>query len=135
MFFSLLQFVFAFSYLTGNNSFLTPLTPEEEKKILERFEQGDEDAKSILIERNLRLVAHIVKKYNNHSKDLEDLISVGTIGLIKAISTFNSSKGTKLATYAARCIDNAILFCVTHMLQVAACFTPFRFRHKRRRHF
>jgi RNA polymerase sporulation-specific sigma factor len=77
--------------------------------MLHRFAEGDKDAKNILVERNLRLVAHIVKKYNNHSKDLEDLISVGTIGLIKAITTYKRGKGTKLATYAARCIDNAIL--------------------------
>ena len=77
--------------------------------MLARFANGDINARNILIEHNLRLVAHIVKKYSNHLKDAEDFISVGTIGLIKAISTYNASKGTKLATYAARCIDNEIL--------------------------
>ncbi len=100
---------FLLSYVTGANAFPKPLTVEEERDMLEKYERGDETAKNILIERNLRLVAHIVKKYNNYNKDLEDLISVGTIGLIKAITTFNSEKGTKLATYAARCIDNEIL--------------------------
>ncbi len=112
---SILQMAFLCSYVIGSNSFPKPLSPEEEQVMLERFEQGDEEARNILVERNLRLVAHIVKKYNNHSKDLEDLISVGTIGLIKAITTFKTGKGTKLATYAARCIDNAIMFYVTHL--------------------
>jgi RNA polymerase sporulation-specific sigma factor len=85
------------------------LSPEEEKRCLIEYAGGSEDAKNILIERNLRLVAHIVKKYSNHIKDSEDLISIGTIGLIKAITTFKPEKGTRLATYAARCIDNEIL--------------------------
>ncbi len=104
-----LRFIFMFSYISGNNSFPKSLTQEEEREVLSRYADGDIEAKNILIERNLRLVAHIVKKYNNHSKDIEDLISVGTIGLIKAIGTYNVGKGTKLATYAARCIDNEIL--------------------------
>ena len=104
--------LFFMSYVAGTNSFPKPLTPDEERDILEKYAHGDTEARNILIERNLRLVAHIAKKYNNHSKDSEDLISVGTIGLIKAITTFNSSKGTKLATYAARCIDNEILMCL-----------------------
>jgi len=101
--------LFLCSYVIGNNSFPKPLSQEEEQEMLRRYAEGDKDAKNILVERNLRLVAHIVKKYNNHSKDLEDLISVGTIGLIKAITTYKPGKGTKLATYAARCIDNEIL--------------------------
>lgn len=76
------------------------------------FGEGDESAKEILIERNLRLVAHIVKKYHNTGKDMDDLISIGTIGLIKAIDTYNPDKGTKLATYAARCIENEILMTI-----------------------
>jgi len=76
---------------------------------LEKYFAGDEDSRNILIEHNLRLVAFVAKKYNNHAKDAEDLISVGTIGLIKAISTFNIDKGARLATYAIRCIENAIL--------------------------
>src|SRR5690606_26420975 len=79
---------------------------------LKLYAQGDENARNILIERNLRLVAHIVKKYNNTGKDTDDLISIGTIGLIKAISTYDRKKGTRLATYAARCIDNEILMTI-----------------------
>jgi len=100
---------FLFSYYSNNNSFPKHLSAEEEKKYLEEYEKGSEEAKNVLIERNLRLVAFIVKKYSNHSKENDDLISVGTIGLIKAITTYKNSKGTRLATYAARCIDNAML--------------------------
>ena len=101
-----------FSFVTGNSSFPQPLTEEEEKLYLALYEQGDERAKNILIERNLRLVAHIVKKYSNTGRDADDLISIGTIGLIKAITTFDNSKGTRLATYAARCIENEILMTI-----------------------
>jgi RNA polymerase sporulation-specific sigma factor len=101
-----------FSFITGNSSFPQPLTEEEEQKYLELYQQGDEMAKNILIERNLRLVAHIVKKYSNTGKDVDDLISIGTIGLIKAITTFDMNKGTRLATYAARCIENEILMTI-----------------------
>ena len=111
----LLQGFFLLGYLSGGNSFPTPLSPEEEQRYLQEYAQGNDEAKNILIERNLRLVAHVAKKYSNHSKDSEDLISVGTIGLIKAITSYKPDKGTRLATYAARCIDNAILFCVTHI--------------------
>lgn len=90
----------------SNNSFPKPLTQEEEEIYLKLYEQGDQDAKDILIERNLRLVAHIVKKYNNTGRDIDDLISIGTIGLIKAIKTFDRNKNVRLSTYAARCIDN-----------------------------
>ncbi len=100
---------FMFSYVTGINSFPKPLSSEEESKYLKEFKEGSDEAKNILIERNLRLVAHIVKKYPNYCKDNDDLISVGTIGLIKAIMTYKEGKGTKLATYAARCIENEIL--------------------------
>jgi len=97
-------------YVNGNATFPQPLSEEEEEYYLRLFnEQGDLNAKSILIERNLRLVAHIVKKYSFPNKDIDDLISVGTVGLIKAINSFDSSKGTRLATYAARCIENEIL--------------------------
>ena len=99
-------------YVSSTNSFPQPLTKEEEEKYLCLFEEGDEEARNVLIERNLRLVAHIVKKYNNIGKDIDDLISIGTIGLIKAISTFDRNKGTRLATYAARCIDNEILMTI-----------------------
>jgi len=100
---------FQLGYISNTNSFPQPLSAEEEQKYIEAFRNGDEEARNILIERNLRLVAHIVKKYSTYNGDSDDLISIGTIGLIKAISTFDPSKGTKLATYAARCIDNEIL--------------------------
>ncbi|MEW6726307.1 MAG: sigma-70 family RNA polymerase sigma factor [Bacillota bacterium] len=93
------------SYIT-NNTFPQPLSPDEEKKYVARLLEGDEEARNILTEHNLRLVAHIIKKYDNTGEDLDDLISIGTIGLIKAINTFNPSKGARLATYAARCIEN-----------------------------
>lgn len=99
-------------YISSTNSFPNPLTKEEEEHYLDLYEQGDEEARNILIERNLRLVAHIVKKYTNTGKDLDDLISIGTIGLIKAISTYDKKKGTRLATYAARCMDNEILMTI-----------------------
>jgi RNA polymerase sporulation-specific sigma factor len=100
---------FQLGYVTNSNSFPQPLTPEEEQKFIEAYKEGSEEARNTLIERNLRLVAHIVKKYGTYNGDSDDLISIGTIGLIKAISTFDQSKGTRLATYAARCIENEIL--------------------------
>lgn len=90
-------------------TFLMPLNAEEEKYYLEKMKEGSLEAKHILIERNLRLVAHISRKYQNGEEDMEDLISIGTIGLIKAIATFNYERGNRLATYAARCIDNELL--------------------------
>ena len=90
-------------------SFPKPLTEEEERHYLALAAQGDTDARNVLIERNLRLVAHIMKKYYAQTADQEDLISIGTIGLIKGITTFDASKGARLATYAARCVENAIL--------------------------
>ena len=94
---------------TASGSFPKPLSAEEEKMYLERSAQGDLEARNILVERNLRLVAHILKKYYASADDQDDLISIGTIGLIKAISTFDGSKGARLATYAGRCIQNEIL--------------------------
>jgi RNA polymerase sporulation-specific sigma factor len=96
------------SYIT-NNAFPMPLSEEEEQKCLERWQKGEQAARNTLIEHNLRLVAHITKKFENTGEDNEDLISIGTVGLIKAINTYNMDKGTKLATYAARCIENEIL--------------------------
>lgn len=93
----------------GSGSFPKPLKPEEEKVYLERLAQGDMEARNVLIERNLRLVAHIVKKYYAQSGEQEDLISIGTIGLIKGISTFKPDRNVRLATYASRCIENEIL--------------------------
>lgn len=96
--------------LTGSGgSFPKPLSAEEERRYLAQAAQGDLEARNILIERNLRLVAHIMKKYYSHTADQEDLISIGTIGLIKGISSFDPSKGARLATYAARCVENEIL--------------------------
>lgn len=96
------------SYIAGN-TFPHPLSEEDEARYLELAARGDEQARAALIEHNLRLVAHIVKKYEGTGEDPDDLISTGTIGLIKAINTFDLEKGTRLATYAARCIENEIL--------------------------
>jgi len=90
-------------------TFQKPFTPEEEQLYLKRYRDGDLEARNQLVERNLRLVAHIARKYQTAEEDMEDLISIGTIGLLKAVSTFDMTKGSKLATYAARCIDNELL--------------------------
>ena len=90
-------------------TFPQPLEAEEEQYYLQRLKEGDGQARDILVERNLRLVAHIVKKYQGTGEETEDLISIGTIGLIKAVTTFDSGKGSRLATYAARCVENEIL--------------------------
>ena len=101
--------LFPLRLTTPSGSFPKPLTAREEKAYLERVSNGDLEARNILVERNLRLVSHILKKYYASYSDMDDLISIGTIGLIKAISTFDASKGTRLATYAGRCIQNEIL--------------------------
>ncbi|MBU8770283.1 sigma-70 family RNA polymerase sigma factor [Cytobacillus oceanisediminis] len=101
------EIVFLVSYVK-NNAFPQPLSPADEKKYLRLMAAGDAHARNMLIEHNLRLVAHIVKKFENTGEDSEDLISIGTIGLIKAIESYSEGKGTKLATYAARCIENEI---------------------------
>ncbi len=93
----------------GRGSFPKPLGGKEEEYWARRCAQGDVEARNVLVERNLRLVAHIVKKYYSQSDEQEDLISIGTVGLIKGISTFRPDKGVRLATYASRCIENAIL--------------------------
>ena len=98
-----------YSLQLSSGSFPKPLTAKEEAYYLERSAKGDLEARNILVERNLRLVAHIMKKYYTQTSDQEDLISVGTIGLIKGISTFDQTKGSRLATYAARCVENEIL--------------------------
>ena len=90
-------------------TFLSPLTPEQEMECLKKMKDGDLEAKKELTLRNMRLVAHVAKKYQNSDEDMEDLISIGTIGLIKAISTYKEDYGSRLATYAARCIDNELL--------------------------
>ena len=101
--------IFLTGYISGNNTFPQTLDEKEEAKYLELLKSGDKNAKGVLIERNLRLVAHIVKKYQIPNKDIDELISIGTVGLIKAIDSFDASKGTRLATYASRCIENEIL--------------------------
>lgn len=101
--------VFLVGYIQSSNLFPEPLTMEEESIYLEKFKNGDNEAKNILIEHNLRLVAHISKKYAYSNIEQDDLISIGTIGLIKGINSFDNSKGVRLATYVSRCIDNEIL--------------------------
>jgi RNA polymerase sporulation-specific sigma factor len=109
----LLKELFFFAgYIAEGKSFPKPLTPQEEAKYLELLQKGDDEAKKTLIEKNLRLVAHVAKKYDSLMIEGDDLISIGTIGLIKAINTFNQDKGTQLATYAARCIENEILMAI-----------------------
>lgn len=113
MFAFLLQIASSLFYLalhiTAPNSFPPPLTAKEETELIEKMQQGDTGAKNKLIEHNLRLVAHIIKKYYSNTSDQDDLISIGTIGLIKAVSTFKPDKKIRLATYAARCIENEVL--------------------------
>lgn len=101
--------IFLILHVTGSGSFPRPLTAEEERNCLARMKEGDADARSMLIEHNLRLVAHIIKKYYTNVNDQDDLISIGTIGLIKAVNTFDNSKGIRLSSYAARCIENEVL--------------------------
>ncbi len=96
-------------YLGKGNSFKKPLSAAAEKEYLDKMKSGDANAKNILIERNMRLVAHIVKKYSGCGYENDDLISIGTIGLIKGVASFNTEKGSRLATYLAKCIDNEIL--------------------------
>lgn len=102
-------FLFFALHIKSNNSFPPALTAKEEKEYLLKYKNGDLQAKNILVEHNLRLVAHIIKKYYSNSAEQDDLISIGTIGLIKAVNTFNESKGIKLATYASKCIENEVL--------------------------
>ena len=101
--------LFVIGYISKNSLFPEPLSSEEELMYLQMLEKGDKEARKILIERNLRLVAHVCKKYSNSNNDLDDLISIGTIGLIKGIDSFDYKKGVRLATYVSRCIDNEIL--------------------------
>ncbi len=111
---------FVLGYISNNSLFPEPLSPEEEKEYLERYMQGDEEARNVLIERNLRLVAHICKKYNIPNLELDDLISIGTIGLIKGINTFNTDKNVRLATYASRCIENEVLMYLRSTKKIGA---------------
>lgn len=112
------EMVLFVSYIK-NNAFPQPLSEEEEERNLKLMADGDQQARNTLIEHNLRLVAHIVKKFENTGEDTEDLISIGTIGLIKAIESYQPNKGTKLATYAARCIENEVLMSVVSLKYLA----------------
>ena len=103
------QIIFGVGYIQSGSLFPEPLSQEEEKVYLDKMKEGNQEARNILIERNLRLVAHIAKKYSSTNIDQDDLISIGSIGLIKGINSFDSEKNIKLATYTARCIENAIL--------------------------
>ena len=114
MFFSFLGNIFSyifclFGYISNSNLFPKPLSKTEEEYYLRRYFEGDKEAKNILIEHNLRLVAHIAKKYAKSEQEMEEYISIGTIGLIKAINSFKDNKGFKISTYASKCIDNEIL--------------------------
>lgn len=104
--------IFIFGYITSGSSFPQPLEKDEEIELIKKSKGGDLEARNTLIERNLRLVAHVIKKYKTVGIDQEDLISIGTIGLIKAVSTFDNNKGIRLATYAAKCIDNEVLMTI-----------------------
>ncbi len=122
MFLSLLMQIFPnlmylFLHATSPGSFPRALTAAEEAELLEKMDQGDDSARKKLIEHNLRLVAHIAKKYFGSGADQDDLVSIGTVGLIKAVSSFKPDKGIRLATYAARCIDNATLSQMSFWLQ------------------
>jgi RNA polymerase sporulation-specific sigma factor len=107
--YTLLNCYYLILYITGQNAFLKPLSADEEQMYFKLLKEGDKQARSKLIEHNLRLVAYIVKKYYSRFKENEDLISIGTIGLIKAVDTFDYEKGAKFATYASRCIENEVL--------------------------
>lgn len=119
-FLSVVHGVMALVSYIANNTFPQPLNEKEESHYLGMLAKGDEDARNVLTERNLRLVAHIVKKFDSTGEDADDLISIGTIGLIKAINTFKPDKGTRLATYAARCIENEILMHLRFIKKVKA---------------
>lgn len=106
-------------YISARTSFPQPMSAEEERDALERLAQGDPDARRQLIERNLRLVAHIAKKYTAPGQDSDDLISIGSIGLIKAVDTYRPGMGTQLSTYAARCVENEVLMCLRSSRKLA----------------
>ena len=112
--------IFTIGYISGGTLFPEPLSAEEEKQVLIKMKQGDDEARNLLIERNLRLVAHICKKYANANVDQDDLLSIGTIGLIKGINSFNIDKGARLSTYVSRCIDNEILMYLRSIKKLSA---------------
>lgn len=110
----------SFGYIQSSNLFPEPLTSDEENMYLDKFMNGDAEARNILIERNLRLVAHVCKKYSGTNIDNDDLISIGTIGLIKGLNSFKKDKGVRLATYASKCIDNEILMYLRNIKKIGA---------------
>lgn len=112
--------VFVVGYISNNQLFPEPLSADEEKIYLQKLKQGDEEARNVLIERNLRLVAHVCKKYCSTKVEQDDLISIGTIGLIKGINSFEPSKKVKLSTYVSRCIDNEILMHLRSIKKIGA---------------
>jgi RNA polymerase sporulation-specific sigma factor len=112
--------IFLVGYIQSGNLFPEPLTAEEEKIYLEKLKEGDEEARNVLIERNLRLVAHVCKKYSSTNIESDDLISIGTIGLIKGIGSFDAEKGVRLATYVSRCIDNEILMYLRSLKKIGS---------------
>ena len=127
MLINLISNIFYFAlHVSGAGSFPPALSAKKEAELLEKYYAGDLEAKNTLIEHNLRLVAHIVKKYYTANCEQDDLISIGTIGLIKAVSTFNSGKGIRLATYAARCIENATLSQMSFRLQKNSTLENYR---------
>ena len=115
---------FLFGYISNNNLFPEPLSKTEEEFYLRKYFEGDKAARDKLIEHNLRLVAHIAKKYANSEQELEDLISIGTIGLIKAIDSFKSDKGYKISTYASKCVDNEILMHIRATKKIKSAYHP-----------
>lgn len=112
--------IFLVGYISNNQLFPEPLSQEEEKMYLQKLSEGDEEARNILIERNLRLVAHVCKKYATCKVEQDDLISIGSIGLIKGINSFNTNKNVKLSTYVSRCIDNEILMHLRSLKKVSS---------------
>lgn len=114
----LANILFLFGYISNNSLFPEPLSKTEEEYYLRKYFEGNKEAKDKLVEHNLRLVAHIAKRYASNEQELEDMISIGTIGLIKAINSFSPDKNYKISTYASKCIDNATFTCwkVVHRL-------------------
>lgn len=115
-------------HMENGTVFPKPLSAEKEAEAFERMSKGDQSARTELIEHNLRLVAHVVKKYYSPNTDSEELISIGTVGLIKAVSTFNNSKSARFATYAAKCIDNPIIYKRKHISNIWHSLKPLNYR-------
>ncbi len=113
--------LFLFGYISNNNLFPEPLSKTEEEYYIRKYFEGNKEAKNKLIEHNLRLVAHIAKRYASNEQEMEDYISIGTIGLIKAIDSFSPDKNFKISTYASKCIDNAIFTCWKAVQELVSC--------------